>query len=949
MSESQIKNTLNVAFAGALAGLVPVGVAHAADQAAGKQAGADESLAEVTVTGSRIRRLDIENASPVLTIDAAAIAKAGVSTLGDLVQRIPSIAGAATNPQVNNGGGDGASTISLRGLGSSRTLVLLNGRRVNTGVSVDVNMLPINMIERVEVLKEGAGAIYGADAIGGVVNFITRKDFEGIDVNVDYGRTSRSDGAHKSAGVTLGTRTENASFVFGGNWNKQESVLADNRDFSRFALYLYSGSAYPGGSSRTPNGRIGTIGALRTQFGCSSVTRKAGAAGSALGDYRCFVTSGQTNDFYNYQPINLIMTPQERGSAFTMLNYKINEKLEAYAELLLSRTQSAYQIAPLPFDATADDVIISKNSIYNPFGIDFGGLTTGNPNARFRMEALGPRRTSYNTNREVANVGLKGDLFGTGWQWDAYVGYAREDQDAKRDGYLYQPALSAAFGPSFVGANGTPTCGTPSAPISGCTPVNIFNLTATGQAAALKTIAAASTSAGVTTRKSAALNFNGDLFDMSAGKAQAAVGFEYREQYLNFEADYNSLAKPPLFLNCNLAQETCTGNTRGSYDLKEAYAEVFFPLLKDQSFAQALNLTVGTRHSNYSTSGGTTNSQVKLEYRPIDDVLVRGTWSQVFRAPTISDLYGASSANSPQLNDPCNGLTQAKVAAKPNLALACVGVPRDGSFSQPNSQVTGLVTSNTALKPETGKVKTFGLVLEPKALAGFSASIDYWDYKIDDIITTLDPQTSMNQCVATGSPTFCGLITRFTSGASAGEVFIFRQPTFNLGSLSTSGIDLGLKYTLRNTDFGSFQFSIDLTKINKYENVAGPGAAPVDYKGTYTNQFGNYSEYRGLAAIGWAWRDFDALLAARYISSATVPDADGGAVVTPLKTGAISYLDLTLGYEFPTKTRIQIGVQNLTDKQPPIMYQNNVLNANTDVSTYDTLGRRYFLGVNQKF
>jgi outer membrane receptor protein involved in Fe transport len=295
------------------------------------------------------------------------------------------------------------------------------------------------------------------------------------------------------------------------------------------------------------------------------------------------------------------------------------------------------------------------------------------------------------------------------------------------------------------------------------------------------------------------------------------------------------------------------------------------------------------------------------------------------------------------------GLTQAKVTAKPNLALACVGVPRNGTFEQPNSQITGLVTSNTDLKAETGTVKTVGFVVEPKALPGLSVSLDYWDYKIDDIITTLDPQTSMDQCVATGSPTFCGLISRFTSGASVGEVFVFRQPTFNLGSLATSGLDLGLKYALRNTRLGSFQFSIDLTKINKYENVAGPGAAPVDYMGTIGNQFGNFAEYRGLAAIGWAYRDFDALISARYISNAAVPDGDGGAVVTPINAGAYTYVDLTLGYELPTKTRIQIGVQNLGDKQPPLLYQNNTVNANTDVSTYDTLGRRYFLSINQKF
>ena len=285
MNQNFSRDTLNKAVASALAGLIPAGIALADQAPPAGQSGASEDLAEVTITGSRIRRVDVESASPVLTIDASAIAKSGVTTLGDIIQRIPSVAGSPTNPQVNNGGGDGASTISLRGLGSARTLVLLNGRRVNTGVSVDINMLPINMIERVEVLREGAGAIYGADAIGGVVNFITRKDFEGLDISVDYGETERSDGARQSVGISFGTQSEKGSLIFGGNWNQQKQVLAGDREFSRFALYLYSGSAYPGGSSRAPTGRIRFAAGspLATQFGCTTVPRVR----RALREHRC--------------------------------------------------------------------------------------------------------------------------------------------------------------------------------------------------------------------------------------------------------------------------------------------------------------------------------------------------------------------------------------------------------------------------------------------------------------------------------------------------------------------------------------------------------------------------------------------------------------------------------------------------------------------------------------
>src|SRR5437868_5571958 len=221
----------------------------------------DNTIQEVVVTGSRIRRVDQETASPVFVIDSAAIASSGVQTLGDLIQRTPAVAGAATNPQVNNGGGTGESNVELRGLGAQRTLVLLNGRRIgilgNTTTSaVDINMIPVNLIERVEVLQEGAGAVYGSDAIAGVVNFITKKNWDGAEVSVETGETGAGDGRRESASISFGSTGEKLSVLIGGNYNKQDGVSANDRDFSRHALYLYGGVVSQGGSSRTPNGRI---------------------------------------------------------------------------------------------------------------------------------------------------------------------------------------------------------------------------------------------------------------------------------------------------------------------------------------------------------------------------------------------------------------------------------------------------------------------------------------------------------------------------------------------------------------------------------------------------------------------------------------------------------------------------------------------------------------------
>jgi iron complex outermembrane receptor protein len=913
-----------------------------------------ENIQEIVVTGSRIRRVDEETASPVFVLDNTAITSSGVQTLGDLLQRTPSVAGAATNPQVNNGGGTGESNVELRGLGAQRTLVLLNGRRIgilgNTTTSaVDVNMIPINMIERVEVLKEGAGAVYGSDAIAGVVNFITKKNIDGAEISLEMGETGESDGENQSASLTLGTSTDNFNVIVGGNWNKQEGVSANDRDFSANALYLYGGVVSQGGSSRTPNGRINLDAALEEQYGCSSVTRIAGASGAGLGDYRCYTGA----DAYNYQPFNLLMTPQERGSLFTILNYDLNDSISLYTEIVYNQTRSGFQIAPLPFDATQDDTVISADSIYNPFGIDFGGIESGNANLRSRLEALGNRQSEVHTNQTLVNAGLRGELPGD-WQWDVNAGLGYMDQDQNISGYLLGPQLKNAVGPSFFDADGIARCGAPGAVIAGCTPINLFNVNSPEQVALLQAIQTNYRTDYQYRSQSYSANANGELFDMPAGPVLAAVGFEYRTQQGEFTNDVLTRGEPPLFLSCLLAQETCTGNSFAKYNVRELYTEFFVPVLSDLPGVNALNVTAGVRYSDYSKDsiGDDTNAQFKIEYRPISDVLIRGSYAQVFRAPTIVDLSLAPTQNAPTFTDPCEGIVAADVAANPNLAQACVGVPLDGTFAQPLSQITGLFTGNDDLKPETGDVTTFGIVYDVSQVPGLSFTVDYWDYHIEDIITNLDVNFTATQCAQTGDPAFCGLIYRYEDPTSlnAGLIKVMVQPTVNLGELNTDGIDFSVKYGLRDTAAGDFTFSLDATHINSYESIASEGAPPQEVAGTFDRQFGNYAKWRGMLGIGWGLGDVDAMLTVRYIDSVDIIDPDGAPGVQPnLTIPDVTYFDLNLGYTFATDTRVQLGAINLGDKDPPILYQNNVLNANTDVSTYDTLGRRWYVGVTQKF
>jgi iron complex outermembrane receptor protein len=957
-----VRLAVGAAGAAATAGYSPLVMAQAATGAA-ETAAPDAALQEVVVTGSRIRRVDAETANPIQVIDSTLIEESGITTVGDLVQRIPSIGGKATNPSVNNGGGFGESSIELRGLSAKRTLILVDGHRIGmvgtTSDATDVNQIPLNSIDHIEVLKEGAGAIYGSDAIGGVVNFITRKDVEGLEISGDYGRTGHSDGSHHSVNLLFGTNTDKFNLMLGATMLSQDAVYASGRDYSKYALYLYGGTSgvVKGGSSRVPTGRIfdNPLGLLGSNGKpCSSVTRIASASGSALTDYRCFNNPG---DLFNYQPLNLLQTPVERTSFFAKSNYKINDAVEAYASVSTTHTHSGFHLAPLPFDSLNDNITLSKDSIYNPFGIDFGGASGANPDFTLRTFLFGSRLSDTTSDGTDFNGGVKGKIDPIDWTWDLNLSYSRLQQHANISGYYFGSKLNQAVGPSFIAPDGTPTCGTPLAPIQGCTPVNLFNQFA-NTPAALSGISANYNTDYVFTTKAVNLDFSGKIFTLPAGDLQAAFGVEYNDRRGNSTVDALVQALPPLYLTCGLSQETCSGNAVGQYNSKQEYLELYIPILKDLPMVHSLIADVGVRHNNYSLFGQSTKADFKVEYRPIKDLLIRGTFSQVLRVPTVNDIAASPVNTSVTFNDPCNGLTAAKVAATPNLALACKGVPLDGSFKEPNGQITGLNESNPNLKPETGKVKTAGFVFEPSFVPGLSVEADYWSYHIDGLITTLDSNYSINQCVATGSPTFCNLVTRYGAGTgtNAGLVLVFANPSFNLGSLDTSGTDIVLKYLFKSTPFGAFRAEVDWTHTNNYTNTPAPGAAVQEIAGTYSKQFGNDTKNRAQAFLGWNWLGIDALVSVRYIGSVKVenPSVTGldanGKPYPDLQIGSTVYEDLTLGYTFaPTKTHVQAGVRNISDKQPPIFYQNNVTNANTDVETYDTLGRQWFVGFLQKF
>ncbi|MBN6149738.1 TonB-dependent receptor [Xanthomonas sp. AmX2] len=923
--------------------------------AAATDDGKTQTLDSIVVTGSRIRRVDTETANPVVTISRAQIEATGKATLGDLVQELPSMAGNATNPNTNNGGGTGASTISLRGLGDKRTLLLVNGTRL---ASNDVNAIPATMIERVEVLSNGASAVYGSDAIGGVVNFIMRKGFDGVELSSDFGTSSRSDGNRRNFSLTAGKTWDRGSVIAGASYHDIDPVSAGARGYSKDALSLIDGEAVKQGSSATPTGSISfndgsaEAAALAAANGCSRVTYNGGGGSPTTpSQYHCYNAAA---DSYNYQPFNLLQTPQERTNAFLIGSFRFNDHVEGYVNSYFSKTSSASIIAPIPMFANGDNFLVSSASYYNPFGLNFGtDRAAGRSYNDFNTRAtgLGNRRYEYNTYNFQINPGLRGSFGDSSWQWDANVNYGRVKQKSTNYGFLNYAAFNAAVGPSFLDSDGTVRCGSAGAAIAGCTPIDIFNLNSPDNLAALEALVVNPIVTSVYRVKQFEANANGNLFDLPAGTVSLAAGVSYRKESTTTSAD--ALWTGDENGLCGVI-EYCASVLGGSFSVKEAYAEALFPLLSELPMVHSLNLTLGSRFSDYDSVGSKTNSKVSLEWRPIENLLLRGTVSQVFRAPNINELYSGVVGDSATVNDPCNGYTGGHEGA-------CANVPTDGSYQQPDNQISGkasgAVVAGYQLKPETGKSYDFGIVYDPDWIDGLSISADVWRIELEDTITTVSAQTIFNQCYANSASAFCPLIHRNDNGT----INYVAEPTVNLGKLWARGADFSLSYRLPDTAWGSFAAGLNGTYVIRYDinpDTTDPNTVTIHNAGKYTQAYGNFPRWRALGTLSWNLGNWNAGYRLRYVGATEIGSADArqnlsadvgqAGVVRPI--GAFVYHNAQLGYDFAQwHTRVELGVDNLTDKQPPLYYANNGGNANTDVATYDLLGRYYWVRATVKF
>lgn len=975
---NQLSGAIRFALFAGAASAISTAAAFAQD------AQAPATLDRVEVTGSRIKRVDAETSQPVLTLDKEAIRATGLTSIGDIIQQITAN-GSTLNSTFNNGG-NGETRVSLRNLGSNRTLVLVNGRRwvggTGLGGAVDLNTIPTAMVERIDVLKDGASTLYGSDAIAGVVNVVLRNEFDGAEANSTYSVFDQGDGEKESFDVTIGSIGERSGAVYAISYVKEDPVLAGDRKISAEPTFG-TGNAF--GSSTTPNGRFG-FGTTACQEQTATGELRFNPDGTprmvAAGNQRLNSGPGATpfcrpgtltrddssspfrlrtgDDLYNFAPDNYLLTPQERVSFFGRGYFDLTDNVRFVASTTYNNRKSEQLLAAMPIvlgfgpgaGAQARNVFISKDNIYNPFGVDV---------TRTQRRAVETGGRSFVQN--VDTFAFSGNFEGTFeiadryFSWDAGYIYARNDQNDTTEGLFNVLALSQALGPSML-VNGTPTCvtqaGNAATRIAGCVPLNLLGGVGTITPEMLAFTSFVAHDELQYKMKDYFANLSGDIIELPAGMMSFAAGIEHRTEF--------GFDQPDALI----ASGNTTGNartpTKGGYSLDEVYLELAIPLLSDLPMAKSLELSVASRYSDYSNFGDTTNSKIGLKWKPIDDLLIRGNWAEGFRAPAVGELFQGVADSFPQIADPCANAGFGSLSNAGQARCVAQGVPA-GGYDQGNPQIRISVGGNPDLTPETSTSYTLGFVYSPSQLEGFDMSLDWWDIKIKNNLTALGGQFILDSCIRQGNAANCALFTRQAGGA-IDELFAFN---LNQGSTETEGYDLTLNYRLPDTAWGSFSFSLDSTYVAKVEdNNDGDNQV-----GEYFDRSNNW-RLRSNLSTRWEKGDFGAVWNARYYS-AQVEDCqtfvdygyadlcsdpnrfidvtnDRGEVesVNAARNhiGATTYHDISAYWKAPWDARITLGVNNVFDKQPPRSVSTF---ANSFDPQYEVPGQVYFAQYSQKF
>ncbi|MFL2492478.1 MAG: TonB-dependent receptor domain-containing protein [Luminiphilus sp.] len=999
------KSYLSHAVAAAVASTLP-GFAFAQDEEA--------NLEEVVVTGSRLTKSNVTSSVPLVQIGAEEINSRGVARVEDVVNILPNVFVSQTAEVAN--GASGTSTLNLRGLGSQRTLVLIDGKRLPFGSpfssSANVDMVPARMVERVDIVTSGASAVYGSDAVAGVVNFITKRDFEGFEFDYQYstnynknsngymqnllaeadffdpGATTTGEASLMSVMMGVNSDDGRGNITLFGTYEDMEEMLGKDRDTGACTLF---GSSDPfcGGSSnfRRFNGTIGN-----------------GVAGTVFQELNGELVpfSGRSDMYYNYGAVNHYQRPVERWNLGASGHYELTESVEAYFDTTYMNNKTAAQIAESasfnrPFSTNCDNpLLLGGNPNNNPDGVRLGDMTgtfddngdfiscldwmaAGNEsidvqfiNSHRNIEG-GPRVSTYENSTWRAIFGLRGDI-NDDFAFDIFGQFAAtEGTRISQNDLNFNRVQQSLY--IVDDGSGNPVCRDSS---GGCVPWNIFTRNADGSTGVTDEAAAFIAGVGIVTGDTEQTVFGGTIegdltnFGIKSPMAEAGmtglVGFEYREDYLGRLSDDISKISGGRGL-------TGTGGATlpiaGEIEVEEVFMELSMPLITGQPMIQELGLTAGYRYSDYTTNGnGVSNTFdadtyfAGLSWAPNDEVRFRANQSVAIRAPNVFDLYVGINTGLIELSpvngdgDQCSGPNP--VATQAQCANTGLSAAQYGSVDPSAAGQFNLITGgNPNLVAERGETTTFGVVITPSMIENLSIAIDYFDIEVTDAIGSVPAQTSYDRCLTTGDPAFCANIQRDTAGtlhllneAPGGGLAGISTQNVNVATDATEGVDVNITYSLDMSDMGSINFDYAATFLDTNYTIAIPGDDKVECTGAYAGPCGLPApEYNHRFLATWV-TPYDLTVSAtwRHIGETDLYGLTDPQGYLEDSMEERNYLDLAATYDYSENVQVRFGANNLLGEDAPVTTSSGTGtgNNNTYPGLFD-VSTYLFAGVTVKF
>jgi iron complex outermembrane receptor protein len=933
---------------------------------------------EIVVTGSRIARPDLVSSSPVASVGEKELQQSGVVNTENLLNTLPQAVPGVTST-VNNGN-NGYATVNLRGLNAVRTLVLVDGKRqtptTQDGV-VDINLIPPALIKRIEVLSGGGSAVYGSDAIAGVVNFILKTDFEGLEFSTGYQVSRDGQAPIYSSSLTMGANfaDRKGNVVLSLGYNKREALTQAVRGGMLSTAWGDNAAKtglIPSGSGSNEQGRVNPFVAGRFAT-LPGVTNNA--ANSALflpdGNVRLYLDPADT---YNFAPVNYVQTPQERFSVTTMGTYEVKPGITAYAKGNFVSSSVVTQLAPTPigtrtFRFTLDNnpflTAAAKQSL-NSFGsttaytipassswtagtftdVDTDGdglydVVTGSFNRR--LTEVGPRVSKYNFAGFQMQLGLKGDIEAINGGFDLYYQYGNTHGSNSLIGDTSLARIQQAL---LLNATGT-GCLDPS---GGCVPINLFGQGNISQASAnfIKTRINASQDYE---QQYGGFTINGDtanFFSLPAGPIGFAVGGEYRAEDFAFDPSQD-------LATGNLTGFNASPAVAGRFDVYEAYGELGIPLLKDLPFVKSLDLELAGRSSDYTGQPKPVYTyKIAGTWKVYDDLLVRASYNKAIRAPSVGELFSPQGNGFPTATDNCSARGAPNAATRQACINSGVAANLVGVIAA-NQQTQTLSGGNPNLRPEEGKTYTAGFAYTPSFLPNFSITGDYFNIEISDAIASFGGSASnvMNVCygsVVNGNPAspYCQAIIRLANG-SIDYISLTNQ---NVATIKTEGFDIGVSYRFALEDVGLPDWgSISLRSLytNTWERTTTPDeiSAPIKCADKFGTRCGNPTpRHKMHTAANWKMNQFGLNVVWNHLDDV---DDDAAAVYTVEHIGPKNYFDVSGDWEVSDNVGFTAGIKNLTQEQYPILGGNASPSNSGYPAAYDVLGRTYFINARLRY